>query len=153
MRKAQKDPQMWLTKQAMKIMNDLRIREFFLYMPGSLEIYHIFAEDIRKKLYEMSAATRGEIADLAEKHRFVRANGEIVFLDIGDRFPDLANGKGLVTQIAVEAIVGRVFKLLKEEQARREHDSVQEQHDLTGRGSIGHKDLGTYTPVRSFSKG
>ena len=109
MRKAKKDPQGWLTRLVKKMLNDLRIRQAFNpYLPGSFEIYQKFGESIRGKLYEMSAATRGEIADLAEKHEFVRMNGEIMFLNIGDRFPDLANGTGLVTQIAVEAIVVRM---------------------------------------------
>jgi hypothetical protein len=141
MRKAQKDQVTWLMNLVRTMMQQLHVREAIMSNKINLnpvEIAQVFATVIYFKLYnEMTAATRGKIADfglsLAECGPSDLSAGAYV---VPSRY-----GRGIVADVALSVIVNRMYWLLREEQAQREHDSVRDQHDLTGRGSIGHRDL------------
>jgi len=150
MRKAQKDPQGWLTRITKKMMRDMHIiaDHWWKNQPTSWNIYELFGRQIRETLLsDMSPATRGEIADLCYGN--LRPIWSSSFINLK------WDGRAIVTELAVHAITACMNILLLEEQARREHDSVQEQHDLTGRGSMGHRECGwpLHVPRSSIIKG
>jgi len=140
MRKAQKDPQGWLTRLVRKMMDDLRAEDIWSRQAilTSQGISDAFCVQIRAKLLEMSPATRGEIADMGKSY----ANTVADSLACGAYVVSHKSGRDIVMAVAQATVIAKMYDLLCEEATdlsrHEEKDSTQEMHDVTGRGSIGH---------------
>ena len=116
--------------QVISMMQQLHVRKNMIRKGLQLDSHDIsiaFSSQVRDKLLRMTPAKRGEIADLAD-------SSCVPCCQPVDDF----DGRRIIVEIALRLVLERMLELLQEEQSRREHNSVQDQHDVTGRGSIGH---------------
>ena len=107
MRKAQKDPQGWLVKQAQKMMSYLRKGDrLFAWedKPDSSKIWEWFCGEIRSKLRKESPATLGEIAILGSSYRPAWSS-----------FDPKCDSRSIVIELSGHVLAGLMENLLREE--------------------------------------
>jgi hypothetical protein len=121
MRKAQKDPQGWLTGVVRNIMERPQICGLCKESPPPIprEIYRRVGKTIERILSGMTPAVRGEIADLGlpDGNYTPAVNLPCAsYVNRGD------SGKNIIMKVATVTIVARMYELLREEHARREKE-------------------------------
>jgi len=102
MRKAQKDPQRWLTNLVKTMMDQLEIWNCQSF--DKLLICNIYGTRIKAIVLKMTPATRGEIADLAQEDW--AGYSEVGTVNM------MNTGKEIVTYTAVRTIIVCMCKLL-----------------------------------------
>ena len=111
MRKAQKDPQEWLTNLVKTMMRQLKVREKWPSLKDAEQIREALSVIIRYKLSEMAPATRGEIAEMCEcyspRNLLERSGAATVF-----------SGRQIIIELALMVISSRMARILQKEASR-----------------------------------
>ena len=131
MRKAQKNPRGWLTKQAEKMIHDLHIRAWWgnftiraedlnCLKPETIKVK--FGTAIVRKLYLESPATLGEIA-IQGLSKIQKIKGKTSMRDVSSVNLDyyMHNGKEIVIEVAAATIIARIYDLLMKEEDDHDH--------------------------------